>query len=227
MKRVLLASAALAALVVPLAATADHRPGHRQTGPNPNLTINAQPNPVPFGRMTTISGRLGGTDVASKTIELGENPYPFSGGFKSVGTATTDAEGDYSFQVTPNEHTSYRTRAEVEPPETSAAEIVRVRMRISRSVDDRTPERGQEVTFSGRVSPAHDGMNVFIQRRRPSGAWRTRATAVLVDAGPTAETASAYSAALTINRDGVFRAVVRADADHLGNRSRRIRIDAH
>ena len=127
---------------------------------------------MPFGKTTTISGRLRVQDNAGKTIELGENPYPFTGNqqFKSVGTTTTDANGDYSFQVAPELNTNYRTRTtDVDPEEVSDAVFVRVKMRITRSVSDRTPDRGEEVTFSGKVRPAHDGMNVLIQRRRPSG----------------------------------------------------------
>ena len=60
--KVMVAATALA-LSAPLVATADHKPGHgsppKGTG---DLSINAAPNPVLFGRFVTISGRLrGGT----------------------------------------------------------------------------------------------------------------------------------------------------------------------
>ncbi len=228
MKRTFLA-AAVAALIVPLVALADHRPGHKSPpGPNPDLTISAEPKTVPFGRTTTISGRLrGGPDNASKTIELGENPYPFreNDRFKSVGTTTTDANGDYSFQVTPELNTNYRTRTtDVDPEEVSGPVFVRVRMRITRRVDDRTPERGDMVTFSGKVVPEHDDMNVLLQRRRATGTWRTLAN-VGLDPGPATEDSSVYSHQIEINRDGVWRAKIRRDEDHFGNKSRRVRIN--
>ena len=230
MKRALLAiaaSAATVALLVPLVATAGHNPGHKGPGgPNPDLTISADPNIVRFGKTTTISGRLRGPDNAGKTIELGENPFPFRDNdkFKSVGTTTTDSNGDYSFQVTPELNTNYRTRAEVEPEEVSGPVFVRVRMRITRRVDDRTPERGQAVTFTGKVVPEHDDGNVLLQRRRPSGTWRTLANVGLEPGLPT-EDNSVYTAEVEIKRDGVWRAKIRRDEDHLGNKSRRIRID--
>jgi len=232
MRRALLATAcaiAAAALLVPMA-TADHRPGHKDqqpTGPNPDLTISADPNVIAFGKTTTISGRLRGQDNANKTIELGENPFPFRDNdrFKPVGTATTDANGDYSFQVTPELNTNYRVRTtDAATEEVSAPAFVRVRMRISRSVDDRTPDAGDTVTFSGKVVPAHDELNVLLQRRRPSGTWRTLAQ-VGLDPGPAGEDSSAYTHAIEINRDGVWRARIKRDADHLGNKSRRVRID--
>jgi hypothetical protein len=211
---------------VPVIATADHRPGHKQPSPNLDLTINADPDPVRFGKSTTISGRLRGQDNASKTIRLEANPHPFEAAgnqFKPAGTATTDANGDYSFQVTPELNTIYRTRAEVDPEQVSAAEFVGVRMRVFRAVDDRTPERGQVVTFSGKVFPEHDGDTVFLQRRRPSGTWKTMATTTLQNVAGKDE--SSYSHGIEINRDGVWRARVKRDEDHLGNKSRRVRID--
>ena len=226
MNRMLFAAVAALALTVPLLATAK-KPPNNPPGPNPDLTIAAGTNPVPFGKTTTISGRLRGSDNASKTIELGENPFPFRDNdpFKPVGTATTDANGDYSFTVTPELNTNYRTRTmNVDPAQVSGPVFVRVKMRISRSVDDRTPDAGDTVTFSGKVAPAHDDLNVLIQRRRPTGTWRT-ITTVGLDPGPAGEDTSVYTAEVTIKRDGVWRARIKRDEDHLGNRSRRIRLD--
>ena len=222
------AAVATVALMVPLLATAK-KPPKPAPGPNPDLTIAADPNPVPFGKTTTISGRLRGSDNSGKTIELGENPYPFRTGnnaFRKVGDpATTDANGDYSFTVTPELNTNYRTRTtNVDPEEISGPVFVRVKMRITRAVDDRTPDRGDMVTFSGKVRPAHDDLNVLLQRRRPSGTWRTLAQ-VGLDPGPPAEDSSVYTHQIEISRDGVWRARIKRDEEHLGNRSRRIRID--
>ena len=97
-------------------------------------------------------------------------------------------------------------------------------MRINRRVDDRRPERGQTVTFSGHVAPAHDGATVLLQRRRPSGSWKTVARPVLQDAGADDPTRSMYTRAKRITRNGVFRARIKAHDDHLGNKTRRIRI---
>ena len=229
MNRTLFAAAAVGAtvaLVVPLVATADHRPGHKPNTANPNLSIGASPNPVLWGRAITISGRLRGNDNTGKTIELQQNPHPFSGAFKAVSTTTTDQQGDYSFTgIRPLSHTQYRVEANLNPDEVSGNVTVLVRKRINRRVDDRTPDRGDTVTFRGRVTPEHDGDTIQLQRRRPSGTWRTMANVTLEDAGPTAPNSSMYSHGIRIFRDGAWRARIKADEDHLGNRSRRIRID--
>ena len=209
------AAVATVALIVPLLASAAKKPPKNPPGPNPDLTIAAGTNPVPFGKTTTITGRLRGQDNAGKTIELGENPYPFRDNdkFKPVGTATTDANGDYSFTVTPELNTNYRTRTmQVDPEQVSGPVFVRVKMRISRSVDDRTPDAGDAVTFSGKVAPAHDDLNVLIQRRRPTGTWRT-ITSVGLEPGPAGEDTSAYTAA---GDDQARRRLARTDPPRRG-----------
>lgn len=233
MRKVLFSCAAVAAglaLGVPFVATADHKPGHDKGPPgggNQELTIFVEPNPVLWGRSATINGRLRGQDNAGKTIELQENPHPYPGPFKPVATATTNDRGDYSFRVRPAEHTKYRAVAKLAGAAdvTSGEVLALVRMRVTRRVDDRTPRRGQAVTFSGTVKPEHDGRTVYLQRRRADGTWRTRARAKLADAGPTNPNVSVYSRSLRIYRDGVWRARVRADANHLGNKSGRVRLD--
>jgi hypothetical protein len=226
MKRALLAIAAAAvsvALLAPLVATADHRPGHKPKEPNPDLSIKAEPDIQRWPKTVTISGRLRGQDRANKTIELRANPHPFSGPFGRVATTTTDANGDYTFTHRPDEHTRYRVVADLNPDETSGEVEVKSRMKVTRRVSDRTPSDGETITFSGRLGPAHPGHEVRIQRRRPSGTWKTMTSTPAGPAGPTNH--SPYSTEVRINRDGVWRAKVRADENHRGNKSRRIRID--
>ena len=234
MRKGLFSCAAVAAglaLGVPLVATADHRPGHdkggQPDGANRELTIKVEPSPVRFGRSVTISGTLRGPENAGKPVELQENPHPYPGPFEPLATATTNDRGNYSFRVAPSEHTKYRVVQPVQgASDIASGEVLAlVRMAVTRRVDDHTPRRGQTVTFTGTVGPDHDGRTVYIQRRRPDGTWRTKAMTVLDDAGPTRPDESVYSRDLRIYRDGVYRALVRADANHLGNKSRRVRLD--
>jgi hypothetical protein len=219
------AAAGTAALIVPLAATADHRPGHEKADRNPNLSIAADPTTVLWARPTTISGKLTGSDNEGKTVELQENPFPFTGPFDTVGPpTTTNAQGEYSFEALPREHTNYRVVAQTQPPETSGEVTVRVRMRINRRVSDRRPDRGDKVTFSGKVAPAHDGLTVRLQRKRPSGTWKTVKRTTLEDAGADDEQNSVYSMNKKIRRKGVYRTRVQKHDDHLGNKSRKIRV---
>src|SRR5688572_26616019 len=216
------ATTALAALTVPLVATADHRPGHGNNA-NPDLTIAADPLVQRWPRQVTISGDLRVQDDANKTIELQANPHPFPGPFDTIATTTTNEDGEYTFRTRPDEHTVYRVRADLNPDEVSGEVTVRSRMKITRRVSDRTPLDGETITFSGRVGPAHPGMDVLIQRRRASGTWKTVTTTPLGQADE--RNHSAYSEDIEMNRDGRWRARIRGDENHRGNKSRSIRIN--
>ena len=219
------AAAAALMLTVPLIATADHKPGHGNTPKGTgNLTIDATPNPVLFGRSATISGRLRGGDNSGKTIVLQHDPYPFGATYdpKQVAQTTTNAQGEYTFTVTPKLNTNYRTVARIEPEARSDNLQLGVKVRITRTVSDTTPRVGQVVTFAGTVKPAHDGRTVYVQRRRSDGSWRTVATDAL-DAA--AGDVSTYERELRINRDGTYRVKVNSHADHIGNKTRRVRLD--
>lgn len=226
MNRVLTVATAAGALglAVPLAATADHRPGHAPKGTG-NLTIRATPNPVLFGRSVTIAGTLRGGDDAGKTIELQHDPWPFGTTYSALTTTTTNTRGDYTLTARPDRNTNYRTVAKVSPEARSDNLQVGVKMRITRRVSDRTPRRGQVVRFTGKVKPAHDGRRVLIQRRRSTGTWRTIARPRLKPPTAYAIGVSVYSRGIRINRDGVFRVRVKSHADHIGNKTRRIRLD--
>jgi hypothetical protein len=222
MKRALSATAAIvatAALLAPLGTAAP-----KKNTDNPDLSIQVDPQVQRWPRSVTVTGRLGGQDNAGKEITLQADPFPFDQGpLKNVDTATTDANGDYTFTTKPQEHTNYRTVADVTPKEISGVVTVRSQMLITRAVSDRTPVDESTITFSGHVGPAHEGSDVIIQRRRPSGTWKRMATTPLgpEEAGGT----SAYSQDIVIHRSGRWRAKIKGDEDHRGNKSRSIFID--
>lgn len=227
MRRTLLFGAGLAALIAIAAplATADHKPNHGKQPNNTDLTLTATPNPVLWSLPVTFSGKLKGPDNGGKTIELQQSPAPYSAPYETVKTATTNSQGEYSLSLVPGLNTSFRARFSSSPDVFSRAVLLRVRMKVSRRVTDRTPTRGQSVTFSGFVSPEHDGRQVYIQRRNSEGRFVTVAQATLMDAGSDHPTASAYTRTLRIFRDGTFRVMVRSDGDHMRNTSRRVRLD--
>jgi len=226
MKRLILmaAMAAMAALAIPLVATAAKKKPSKPPGTG-NLTIKASANPVLFGSAVTFTGRLRGNDNSAKTIELQHDPFPYGAGYDALKTTATDGNGDYTVSDTPDRNTNYRVVANTTPEARSDNLTVGVRMRISRKVSDRTPARGQVVTFSGKVKPAHDGRTVLIQRRRANGTWRTVAKPTLKAPTAYAIGVSVYSRGLRINRDGVFRVRIKSHADHIGNTTRTVRLN--
>lgn len=221
------AAAAVTGLSIPLAATAHHREGHTGGDTTARLSIGADPPTVLWGASTVISGRLKGPENSGKTVELQHDPHPYGADYNPdpLARTTTNAQGFYTFRVAPARHTNYRAVAQIDPVQRSENLKVHVRMRINRRVTDRTPRRGQTVTFFGAVAPAHDGQIVRIQRRGADGRFRTVARTQLTDAGERFPTNSFYERKLRIHRDGVFRAQVKADDDHASSSSPTVRLD--
>ena len=218
MKRILITTVAvLAALAVP--ATATHRPGHR--GPSPgNLTVDTKPFTVTFGSATTVSGRFTGSNNSARAVTLAEDPFPYGDAFVNAATVNTDANGNYSFRVTPASNRNYRVSVAGE----QVFSGVRVRMRVSFSVSDSTPRMGQRVAFSGYVAPKHDGGTVLVQRRTATGAWSTiRRTLLQATTGDR----SRYRTVLAIRRDSTYRTRIAGHGDHLTGTSRTRFLNAH
>src|SRR6478672_11531863 len=146
----------------------------------PALTATSNFKNVTFGLPVIISGALTGPGNAGVALTLEQNPAPYTGAFKSTGlTTTTDATGHYSFTVTPALNTRYRVTENTKKPTVSNEVGVRVKLRVTLGVNDRTPTKGQRVRFSGSVYPAHDGKVARLQRRTSTGHWRTIATRTL------------------------------------------------
>ncbi len=191
-----------------------------QTGTG--LSIAARPNPLVWGGATTISGQLtGARQTAGVSVTLRQNPFPYTGGFKALATATTDAQGRYTFTRKPKLNTRYEVQARPRPGPnvTSSALQVRVRAKVTLRLSDSTPARGQRVRFSGSVYPAHDGRLVSLQRRTSTGRFVTIARTPLrhVVSG----VRSSFARSLTIRAGGVYRAYVGGHADHSAGFARR------
>jgi hypothetical protein len=193
-------------------------PGQTGTG----LSIAARSNPLVWGGATTISGQLtGARQIAGVAVTLRQNPYPYTGGFKTLASATTDAQGRYAFTRRPKLNTRYEVQARPRPGPnlTSQALQVRVRTKVTLRLSDATPARGQRVRFSGSVYPAHDGRLVSLQRRTSTGRYvtiaRTRALHVLSGAR------SSFARTLRIVAGGTYRAYVGGHADHSAGFARR------
>jgi hypothetical protein len=221
-RTVVAASAALA--LAPAAVSAHHQPGH-QGGNQNNVTIGAT-SPITWGGSTVITGKLQGPDSGAVAVDLEADAYPFNDTeFAKTAEAITDANGDFRVEAQPQLNTRYRVVAKASPPVTSEPATVLVRLRVTRSVSDKTPAMGARVRFRGKVCPEHDGKTALVQRRTSSG-YRTVGRATLQDIA--GDPCSSYSRRVRIRRDGVYRVrVPSGDADHSPGVSRRVRIDAH
>jgi hypothetical protein len=165
-----------------------------------SLTLGAAPDPVIFGGDLKIEGRLAGTNIANRAITLMSNPFPYTRGFRRLGTQrVTDAAGVVRFLVAPfGSATQFRL-------ETSGARsgvvTIAVRPRIRLSV---RRIRGGRVRATGLVFPSRAAGRVSIQRRTASGAFvplrRTQLTS-------RTSGGARYAATLRVRPGAVLRAV--------------------
>jgi hypothetical protein len=216
-------SAALMLLVVCAGPAVAAKPP-KPPKPNPNLTIKASAGAVTFGRSVTLSGTTKNV-AAGTTVDLQENPYPYTG-FKPTGkTAVVDPAGNWSIAgVQPQVHTQYKVVAKTSPPTESSAVTVRVGLRVSFRVGDSTPKKGTRVRFFGTVAPAHDGKPLLIHKKTASG-YKTVARATLLDNGTAT---SKYSKRVRIRSNGTYRVIAESlDQDHDNGTSRTRTLRVH
>jgi|GEM_PF-3296009 len=218
-KHLICGSLGLALAFAP-AAAAQNNNGNAPKPPKTSaITLDAQPAPVVFSGVATLSGRVSGDKPGGVTVRLeADSTRPYGDAYVPVNvTATSDANGKYSFALKPLLNTQYRAIAQASPPVTSPAKLVLVRTLVGIRVSDSTPARGALVKFSGSVFPAHDGRRVAIQKRTSSGSFATVARTTLRDAG---NTRSTYSRRVRVFRDGVYRVKISGDGDHINGFSR-------
>lgn len=212
MKRTIITIAAVGLIAVPAVWAAKPSPG--------TLTIAASPTSVKSGGSVTLSGKLTGSNVGGRSVRIRSDEFPV-GSFSNAGTATTNATGDWSFVVKPTQNTRYTANVgKADAPNLD----VTVRARVSLKLSDRTPRRGQQVTFSGQVCPQRDGVAIRIQRRTSAG-WRRVASPVLADIP--GSTCSSYSVVKRVRHTRTFRARFLGDANLAAGNSRARRARVH
>src|SRR4051794_29486904 len=125
--RIVIAALAAAAVAIPFSADAakpPKPPGGGKTG----ISIAANPNPVVFGRTSTVSGKVNGSPGAVG-VDIQTNPYPYAG-FTTIKTVTSDTKGNYNSRpLSLAANTSVRAVAHTSPARTSNTVFVSVRKR--------------------------------------------------------------------------------------------------
>lgn len=179
------------------------------------VAVGASPDPVPYGRTLTIEGRYTGSGTAGRAITLQSNPFPFTRGFRRVGSEhLTDAGGVVRFTIAPfAAATRFRL---VGAGVTSAVLTVEVRPRIALRA---RRLKGRRVRVSGTVVPAEASGVVSIQRKTTSGRWvLLRRVALQPRSG-----GARYAATLRYRPRLTLRAVVRSQNGPLLGATSRVR----
>jgi hypothetical protein len=188
------------------------------------VSLAAAPGTIVFGHATTLSGQITGPNHAGKQVTLEQNPFPFTGRFTNVTTATSGSDGKFSFAgIKPGMHTQYRVSAKTSPPQTSSTVLVKVKYALSIKLSSTRVKRGGIVRFSGVVKPAADGHVVLIQKRTRTGKFRTISRTV---AKHSSGNQSSYAKRVRIRGTGVYRTYIAHDASHGTGTSRAKRITA-
>lgn len=204
---------ALMTVAVPGVASArvTHSPRH-----NYNLTVNAEPNPVPAGEGVLIYGRLQGSDAGGQTIRLYHHVAGGRPGYSLVSTMTTFANGYYEF--TRAEGIVYTNRDWfVRGPDGSHSRTIHEHVWALVTINPSTMNAttGQRVFFTGHVTPNHAFQRVLLQEQTGSSDdWHTLRTALL---GPGSSYAVPYSWRTPGERD--VRVVLPADARNIRSES--------
>jgi hypothetical protein len=197
------AVAVLAALLLAAAPVATADPPRR-------VAIIAVFNPITFGDVTFINGRLVGSGQGGQQVVLEQSAPPFSDWAPAAET-TADAAGFYSFELRPNETMEYRATAQGTP---SRAVQISVTPRITLKA---TAVGASSVRFSGTFGPARPAGLVTIQRRSSTGAWATIGSAGL-------GTGTTFAGRLRAHYKITLRAIYPGDDLHMEARSNTVTV---
>jgi hypothetical protein len=134
---------------------------------NPELTIDATPDPILYGQSVLLSGTLAGVTSPQPVTLLARTVRQH--GFMTVAQATTSSSGVYSFPAqAPVNSTYYKVQSD---GKSSAVLFEGVRYVLSAEASAASLMEGQIVTFSGKVAPtpAQPGHVIYLQRMNASG----------------------------------------------------------
>ena len=181
---------------------------------NPQLTIDASPDPIAYGQSVTISGAAGG--AASTPVTLFARTAR-QHGFAPVAEATTNASGEYTF---PAQSPVYSTFYEVRTGGKSSAKQSTVLYEgvndvLTAEISASTIQADQALTLKGTVAPEHIGHIIYLERQNALGKGFHIVQIATIGAG------SACSITHTVYDVGtkVFRVRVPGDAENDGANS--------
>jgi hypothetical protein len=192
-----------------------------KTKPQPlGVSLIATPNPIGIGDSVTLAGVLSGTGNANRRVQLQSNVWPYTGGWQAAANDQfTSTTGSFSFPLlSVSLNTQYRVLMPTKPEVVSPIVVVGTVSKVTRHVTVKRGERRGRLHFTGRIRPAIDGADVYIQKRR-KGNW------VNVKHVKAKDNGSRYSARVRQKRGGRYHVfVVDGSAAHSPGVSRGVRV---
>ncbi len=139
---------------------------------NPLLTIESSANPISYGQSVTIKGAIAGAPNAPVAL-LARTAQQV--GFTKVAEVETNPSGGYTFPAqTPLDSTFYKVQG---AGKNSAVLYEGVKFVLTAGVSNTTVQSGQELTFSGTVTPSgpippgQTGHVVYLERENVGGSF--------------------------------------------------------
>ncbi len=139
-----------------------------------DFTINTSDPILQFGQMATISGTLfmpGTTTPEPSTAVTLFGRTAGQSHFIALGAGTTDANGNYTFTVSPPHNTIYVVRTTVPPKRHTAPLFEGVQDMVTLTSSSATSTVGGHVVFTGTVTPDKAGHVIYLQKLGPDGDW--------------------------------------------------------
>jgi hypothetical protein len=183
-----------------------------------SLALVSTPNPVEFGNPFFVEGTLSGTGGANHAIVLQANPFPYLGGFKTVGNPElTNSVGGFSFPYLGLlENAQLRVVTVGLPVVISPVVLESVAVRATFHV--RSTKRRGYVRLYGTVTPAEVGAQIGFQLLEPGHASINQGGTPVKAATATSSTFSGF---MRLLHPGLYRALIKVtnDGAHVSNYS--------
>jgi plastocyanin len=177
------------------------------------LTIAASSDPIAYGVGVTITGTVPGASDRPVTLlaQTGNGP------FAPVASATTNGS-EYTFSVSPLQSTRYRVVSGTLSSEVLAEGVTSV---LSATPPPTSVHVGEQVTFTGTVTPAHEGQVVSLERENAAGIWHS----VLATATVTATGSYSIPYTFTLAGSELLRVVVPAGEELQGTSGELLKLE--
>lgn len=172
-----------------------------------SLTLAANPNPLRYGRPTSLSGQIAGTGGGGRTVQIQLNSFPYTAGFvKSGNPIVSAADGTFSTVISGLLfNAQFRAVTTTNPKLTSNVVAVGVQPIVHTHVSTHRPKKGSRVRFSGTVTPSWLPAQVAIQKKTSNDRWVVVAGTITHSDGTTR---ARYSRRVTVKRGGTYRVFV-------------------
>jgi hypothetical protein len=184
-------------------------------------TLTASPNPMVFGESLLVNGSLAGTGSADHKVVLQANPFPYTSGFKDIGSVeSTNTTGGFSFTIGGLSQSAQLRVVTLGVP-ALASPIVTEQVALRISLRARHTRRRGFVRLYGTVTPPEPGARVALQWLKPGHAPITVSRAVVSLKRGTAQ----FNFLLHVRHRGLYRAfAIPASGAHASNQSAAIAI---